>query len=75
MAMNPIQLMKLKERLDVFNTQHPKVLPFIKALHGRIDVGSVLELKVTNPDGTEMVSNIKVTEDDMKTIAILSGKE
>jgi len=75
MAINPMQLMKLKERFEVFNTQHPKVIPFFKALHGRIDVGSVIEIKVTNPDGSEMVSNIKVTEDDLKTIQIISGKE
>ena len=73
MAINPLQLMKFKERLDIFERQHPKVIPFFKALHGKLEVGSVLELKVTNPDGTEMVSNIKVTEDDLETISILSG--
>ena len=72
MAFNPMHLMKLKERLDIFQTQHPKFLPFLRALHGRIEVGSVIEFKVTNPDGTEMVSNIKVTEEDLETVKIIS---
>lgn len=75
MAMNPMQLMKLKERFEIFQRQHPKVLPFFKSLSGHVEVGSVIELKVTTPDGTEKVSNIKVTEDDIKTIAIISGRE
>ena len=72
MAINPMQLMKLKERFEVFQTQHPKVLPFFKSLSGHIAVGSGIELKVTDPDGGEKVCNIKVTEDDLETIKILS---
>jgi len=75
MAMNPMQLMKLKERFEIFQRQHPKVLPFFRSLNGQVPVGSVIELKVTSPDGTEKVSNIKVTEDDLKTIEILAGRE
>ena len=37
-----------------------------------ISVGSVIEIKVTSPDGQEYVSNIKVTENDVELIRIIT---
>ena len=71
MAINPLALMQLKERLNIFNADHPKMLPFLTALRDRVQEGSVLELKVTDPDGQELVTNIRVNENDMETVRIL----
>jgi hypothetical protein len=34
MAFNPLELLKIKKRLDLFNTAHPRVLPFMQAVKG-----------------------------------------
>lgn len=73
MAINPMEMMKLKERMDIFMNQHPRVMPFFQALGGKVTEGSVIEMKVTQPDGTELVSNIRVTADDLETVRLLMG--
>lgn len=74
MAVNPMELMKYKKRLDLFNQQHPKVQAFLAAVGAQGAVaGSVIELKVTRPDGHEMISNIKLTDDDIETINMLKN--
>ena len=73
MAINPMTLLKLKERFRLFSQQHPKVRPFFsRLLHGGVQEGSVLELKVKTPEGEEFVSNIRLTADDMETLSMLS---
>lgn len=68
--MNPMQLLKAKDQLGKFKERHPKFLPFIKAIGKKAGAGSVIEVKVTNPDGTSTTSNIKLTPED---IALLKG--
>ena len=52
MAVNPMQLMKLRERFQIFQGQHPRMAPFLKDVgeHGFRE-GSVVEVKVTTPEG------------------------
>ena len=69
--MNPMQMMQMKSRLDIFKTQHPKVLPFLQAARGYVQEGTVIEVKLTTPDGRTLESNIRVTEDDVKTVGML----
>ncbi|MBQ0058527.1 MAG: hypothetical protein KBS83_00995 [Lachnospiraceae bacterium] len=71
MAINPMKLAQMKSRLDLFTSQHPRVFPFLQAAGSRITVGSVIEVKITAPDGSEMISNIKVTQDDLETVSML----
>ena len=74
MAMNPIGMMQAAGRIKIFQEQHPKALMFINSLSEKdIREGSVIELKVTNPEGKEMVSNIKLTSDDIETFKILKN--
>ena len=76
MALNPIALLKMKERLGIFNEEHPRVRPFFhKIKEDGLPVGSVLELKVMLPDGKEQVTNIRLTENDLETIKILSNQK
>ena len=52
----------------IFKEQHPKALAFIKSVsEGDLREGSVIEVKVTTPEGKESVSNIKLTKDDIET--------
>ncbi|MBR3366466.1 MAG: hypothetical protein IKG66_01560 [Lachnospiraceae bacterium] len=72
MAFNPMELLKLKERLDIFRQQHPRVHPFLSEVRGKaLQPGSVLEIRVTDPEGKEYVSNIRVTPEDVETIGLL----
>lgn len=67
--MNPLAMMKIGERIRIFGEQHPRAVSFLKNLsrHG-ISEGSILELKVINSDGQEFLANIRITQEDLKTL-------
>ena len=68
MALNPLELIKMKGRLDLFSRQHPRFRMFLHELGEKAMVpGTILEIKATTPDGKEYVTNIKLTEDDVQT--------
>ena len=74
MAMNPIAMMQAAGRIKLFQEQHPKAIAFIKSVSaGDIREGSVIEIKVTTPEGKESVSNIKLTKDDMETFNLIKN--
>ena len=68
MAFNPMALLKAKERLKLFNEEHPRVKQFFKSIKGDIEPGAVIEMKVISVDGRETVTNIRLTEEDVETI-------
>ena len=71
---NPLQFMQLAERLRIFKQQHPKVLDFIQAIgRNNLQPGVVLELRVTDLDGKVAVTNMRLTEEDIETIAIIKS--
>ena len=75
MAMNPMQLMQLAERLRIFRSQHPKVLEFMHdVVRNDLQPGVVMELRVTDNDGRTSVTNIRLTEEDVETIGISEAK-
>ncbi len=72
MAFNPMMLLKFRERLTLFNRDHPKVLPFLNMVKDRaLDEGTIYELKVTTTDGQEYVTNIKLNQNDLESIRML----
>ena len=72
MAINPLALMKMKERMHIFQQEHPKVGPFFSMLREKaVSEGSVVELTVTTPEEEEYVTNIRLTANDVETIHIL----
>lgn len=69
MAINPMQLLKIKGLWDQFTERHPKFPAFLKALgQGAVTEGSVFEITVTTPDGRKISSNLKITAEDMELI-------
>jgi hypothetical protein len=68
MKMNPVAAMKLKGMLDKFKENHPKVPMFFAAASNSISEGSIIELRVTSPEGKTMVTNMRVLSDDMDMI-------
>ncbi len=72
--MNPISMMQAAGRIKIFQEQHPKAIAFIQSLsENDIREGSVIELKVTTPEGKTSVANIKLTSDDIETFKILKS--
>ncbi len=72
MAFNPMNLMKIKERLTIFQRQHPKVHLFLQDVGSKaIKEGSVIEMKVTDPDGKSYVTNIRLTKEDIESIELM----
>lgn len=66
--MNPMSVLKLKNLLNSFKENHPKVLLFMKAASGTVTEGAVIELKITSAEGQTLVTNIRVNEQDMELI-------
>ena len=70
--MNPMDIMQLGGRLQTFNSQHPKFGAFLRdAGADAMREGSVLEMKVTSPEGQEYVTNIRLTREDIETIEMI----
>lgn len=70
--MNPIKLGQLKPKLKEFQERHPKFIQFLtRALPENIKEGSVLEIKVTDPEGKALKTNIKVTPEDAQLLSEL----
>ena len=76
MAMNPIAMMQAAGRIKIFQEQHPKAIAFIQSVSaGDLREGSIIELKVTTPEGKESVSNIKLTKDDIETFNLFINSQ
>lgn len=72
--MNPMFLMQAQQRLTLFQQEHPKMLPFLNTIREKaLKEGSVVEIKVTDPDGKEYVSNIRVTANDIETVRMIKN--
>ena len=65
-------IMKFKGAWDTFNKNHPKFWPFMQAV-GREAVtdGTIIEVKVTSPEGKEYNTNMKITQSDLDLFAQL----
>ena len=75
MAINPMAMLQMKERLNIFQKDHPKVFPFFNMLREQgLQEGAVYELKVTLPDGSERVMNFRMNENDIETFRLLGSQ-
>ncbi len=69
MAFNPMKLMELKNMRDRFAQIHPKFVKFTSLLASSpLEEGTILEVTVKKPDGSSMVSNIKLTAEDLQML-------
>lgn len=72
MAVNPMKLMELKKRYNIFKKQHPRVSAFIADVSAHsLQAGTVVEVKVKNAEGKESVCNIRLSPEDIETINIV----
>lgn len=69
MAINPMQVFKIKGMWDGFTKRHPKFPSFLKAMtQGAVTEGSVLEITITTADGRTISSNLKVSAEDVAMV-------
>ncbi len=67
-------IMKFKGAWDTFNKNHPKFMPFMQAVgQEAIADGTIIEVKVTSPEGKEYNTNMKVTQRDLDLFAQFKG--
>jgi len=67
-------IMKIKGAWDTFTRNHPKFMPFMQAVGKEaIGEGTIIEVKVTAPDGREYNTNMKLTQSDMDLFASMKG--
>ena len=65
--MNPGMMMKMKEMMDRFWANHPRLPQFLEAVRvNGIPEGTIIEATVTYPDGRKMCTNIKVKAEDLE---------
>ena len=70
--MNPMDMMGLVGRFNIFRSQHPKFILFLKSLSAKgLEEGSIMEIKVKDTDGGERLANIKLTKDDIETLKMI----
>ena len=69
--MDKMIMNEARNRINMFNNEHPKVLPFLDMLKkNAVEEGTVVEMRVTTPDGKEYVSNIRLTKTDVESIKL-----
>ena len=59
---------------NTFKKNHPKFPAFMRAVEkDGIREGTIIEIKVTSPEGKERETNLKVTASDMALFEMLRG--
>lgn len=71
MAINPFNLLQLKEKRQVFKNEHPDMSAFGKELKKEaLKKGSVFELRVTTPEGKIIEHQMTMTDNDVEIIRL-----
>ena len=73
MAFNSMAFLQLKEKVEGFNSRHPKLAMFFNDAGARIDTGAVLEISVTTVSGEKIRTNFRVAEEDKELFSMLSS--
>ena len=71
MAFNPLNLLKLKEKYQIFKKEHPDMSGFGKALNKyALFEGTVLQIRATTPEGKVLKNEISLTENDVEIVRL-----
>lgn len=64
--MNPMALMHLKPMLEQFRDRHPKFVQFFGYAGSHLTEDSLLEISITDAEGKKIVTNMRVTPEDLE---------
>lgn len=69
---NMEQLLHIKQAWSTFTANHPRFPLFLNSVKTkRIPEGTVIDIVITYPDGTDTKTNLKVTASDLQLIDTL----
>ncbi len=71
--MNPMDLLKLRPLLHNFKENHPKLLQFVRAAAQACDEGSIIEVKLTTSEGKTLITNMKISAEDLELMRELKN--
>lgn len=67
--MDPMKLLKFKKMLNGFEARHPKFIRFMNVVRTKgLAAGTIIEIKVTTPEGVDYTANMKVQPEDVECI-------
>ena len=73
MAINPMQVLKLKDQLKAFTGRQPGCTSFVRAIRRKgLPEDSVLDLTITSPDGKTMSTNLRLSAEDIAFVRTIS---
>lgn len=73
MALNPLQIVKLKSMLNDFRKRHPGFTSFIRSIRKKgLPEGSVVDVTITRPDGEKVTTNFRITAEDIDFVSAIS---
>lgn len=65
--MNPMALLALKSSFEKFQNNHPKFVQFVQTIAQMgVKEGTIFECKVIMPDGKELQTNLRITQEDLE---------
>lgn len=74
MSINPMKLLQLQGAWNQFKNNHPKFPLFMSAVAKEgIREDTVIEIKITTPEGRDYNANLKLTASDMELIETLKN--
>ena len=69
---NPFDFFKVKAGLGKLGEEHPKLFPFMKAVSAAgAREGTIVEMRVTTPEGQVLESNMKLTANDIELFRMI----
>lgn len=72
---NPMEIMKIIGMWNTFKANHPKFPKFMTAAAqpGVITEDTIIEMKITTPDGKTLETNLKITASDLELVQQLKN--
>ncbi|MBR3539008.1 MAG: hypothetical protein IKN79_08040 [Eubacterium sp.] len=71
MNMGMMDALELKNRIPVMAQQHPRVVAFFKENWSELQEGAVLTLNVKSKEGKEMVTNMRLSANDVEVLHLI----
>ena len=71
MGFNPFEMMQFNNRFNTFGQQHPRVIAFFEENGHELREGTVVEIRLKTPEGKEMITNMRLTPDDVQTLEMI----
>ncbi len=66
---NPLKLLQFKSAWESFAARHPKFAAFMQVIaKGGFSEGTIIDIRITTPEGKELSSNMRITAEDIALI-------